>query len=67
MFTIYYEVQTETGKAEHSLKCSSRQDLENTWKLILNTGKKVTGYSRRYEEPQGSRPVSGLTARRAAV
>lgn len=50
MFTIYYEVQTETGKAEHSLKCYSQQDLENTWKLILNTGKKVTGYSRRFEK-----------------
>lgn len=53
-FVIFYEVQTETGKAEHSLKCYSRQDLENTWKLILNTGKKVTGYSRRYEDEQSS-------------
>ena len=50
MFTIYYEVQTETGKADHSLKCYSEQDLENTWKLILNTGKKVTGYSRTFTE-----------------
>jgi hypothetical protein len=49
-FVILYEVQTETGTAEHSLKCYSEQDLENTWKLIINTGKKVTGYSRRYEE-----------------
>lgn len=65
MFTIFYEVPTETGTTEHSLKCYSRQDLENTWKLILNTGKKVTGYSRRYEEEQSSRPVSGLTALRS--
>ena len=51
-FVIFYEVQTETGTAEHSLKCYSEQDLENTWKLILNTGKKVTGYSRRCEGGQ---------------
>ena len=65
MFTIYYEVQTDAGTTEHSLKCYSERDLENTWKLILNTGKKVTGYSRRYEEEQSSRPVSGLTALRS--
>ena len=53
-FVIFYEVQTETGTAEHSLKCYSERDLENTWKLILNTGKKVTGYSRHYEEEQSS-------------
>lgn len=63
MFTIFYEVPTETGTTEHSLKCYSEQDLDNTWKLIINTGKKVTGYSRRYEEEQSGRPVSGLTAR----
>lgn len=50
MFTIFYEVSTETGTTEHSLKCYSEQDLENTWKLILNTGKKVTGYSRTFTE-----------------